>query len=43
MIEFGEPLHIYFSVCFVIFIAYLFYLMCKDIDREIKNEQKKTN
>lgn len=37
MIEAGEPLHIYFSVCFVVFIAFLLYLMCRDLIKAQKN------
>lgn len=41
--EFNEPMHVYFTVCFLVFIAFLIYLMCRSIDKEIENEQKNSN
>lgn len=43
MMELNEPMHIYFSVCFLVFIAFLIYLMCRGMDQNLKNEQKNSN
>ncbi|WP_255536288.1 hypothetical protein [Planococcus beigongshangi] len=37
MIEYGEPLHIYLSCCFIIFIGFLFYLMLHKPKKAQKN------
>lgn len=40
MIEFGEPIHIYGLVCFLIFIAFLLGLVWGDVSAEVKKAQK---
>lgn len=43
MIEFGEPLHIYGIVCFVVAIAFMLGIMCGSLSKELENEHKNTD
>lgn len=43
MIEFGEPLHIYGIVCFIVAIAFMLGIMCGSLWNETENGQKNTD
>lgn len=43
MIEFGEPLHIYGIVCFIVALAFMFGIMCGSMSKEFENERKKSD
>ena len=41
MIEYGEPLHVWGCVCFVVLISFMIGIMCGSLSKELENEQKK--